>query len=109
MNDRSYASELVALDEIESLITSGGPYADPPRLARIRFLAAKLAIVPGCNLMANRLGSCAAEYFSARRHRAHANGPDALVHELRYSLVGGLRRAITSLARADSDGSYGQR
>lgn len=66
--------------------------ADPPRLARLRFLCARMTgrdtyITEKANKIADRAGY----YLSARRHAKMPGGADGLMHDMRYAWLSAIR------------------
>lgn len=78
-------------DEIEALLTDALPGANDAKLTRIRALAVRLGgHDPYINTKAARIADRAGYFFSARRHQ-QLGGPDALMHEMRYTCLSAIR------------------
>ncbi len=77
---------------MEELLKDAVPTPDAQRVQRIRWLTAQMCGHSSyINEKANRIADRAGYYFSARRHQ-QMNGPDALMHDMRYSCLGAIRQ-----------------
>lgn len=82
-------------DEIEALLADAMPQADERRLRHITGLANELKGLDSyITRNADRLISRAGIYLSARKHQSEQGGAEAVMREMRYSLL----RAIRSQA-----------
>ena len=96
----SWDKALSACDEIEELLRTATAGANEQRLQRIPFLTAALGgTSPYITDKANALASRAAIYFSARKHATYTGGAEALMREMRYSLLGRIREEAQQLAK----------
>ncbi|WP_343740464.1 hypothetical protein [Delftia tsuruhatensis] len=79
-------------DEIEALLADAMPKADAMRYQRIAFVANELkGLDPYITRKADRLVSRAGIYLSARRHQSEQGGAEAVMREMRYSLLSAIR------------------
>lgn len=94
MTSRDTSAASAACDEIEQLLNDTVPAPDEARRNRIRFLCARICVDSYTTSKANKLAERAAIYFSARRHQQERGGADAVMHEMRRSLLGAIREQL---------------
>jgi len=99
--NQSLDKTLRICDEIEELLANAMPQADDARLRCITSLANSISGSDAYTARnVTRLVNRAGIYFSARKHQSEQGGAEAVMREMRYSLLGRIRDEARERAKS---------
>lgn len=95
---QSLEKTLSLCNEIEELLRTAAPGADPSKLQQVRAIALRMGGQDSyITDQANKLATRAAIYFSDRRYQTAQGGAEGVMREMRYSLLKGIRERVDTL------------
>ncbi|KQR55646.1 hypothetical protein [Acidovorax sp. Leaf160] len=96
MTTSKWTTALAACDELDALLATAYPAANPGLLAKIRKVVATLqgTGLPYVQTKAGMIASRAEIYLSTQRHTKAPGGADGLMQEMRYRLLSGIREEL---------------
>lgn len=98
---QSLQTTLSICDEIDALLADSCEGENTEKLRQIHTSLARLyGQGPYITRTADRLKERASIYFSARRHQKETGGAPAVMHEMRYSLLGRIRDEARERAKS---------
>jgi len=95
METKSREQMISCCQEIETLLANALPGVDDARLARIKSVCSSMDGDSNVREKANRLSKRADIYFSDRRHLTYHGGAEAIMHEMRFSLLHAIRDQVS--------------